>query len=239
MREDGRPIFRHLLEALEEDVQAMGVAAQRQFELSMRGLAAEDPGLYRTVVVGDDEVDDYYLRIERRIVDLYALQSPVLATDLRLLTALVHVNGHLERVGDMAVNIAKIGEFVQSLPRSDAVLARLDEMAGIALQMLEAAMVALAHRDAELSRRLTTMDERIDVLNRGMLGEVLDAAGDRSLLAWCVDMHLVSRQVERVGDHAVDIGEQVAYLVTGEFQEFTDASHPEVEHPELRNTPGS
>lgn len=235
MSDQGRPFFRQQLAALEDDVQAMAAAAQRQFETSIRALSAGDPGLYRLVIAGDDEIDEYYLRVERRIVALYALQSPVWASDLRLLTALVHVNGHLERVGDMAVNIAKIGESVHGLPRSSSVLERLDEMGSIALAMLEAAMVALARRDVELSRRLTVMDERIDLLNRGMLAQVLDAAGDRSLLAWCVDMHLVSRQLERVGDHAVDIGEQVSYLVTGEFEEFTDASHPEVEHPELRS----
>ncbi|HEU5003420.1 MAG TPA: phosphate signaling complex protein PhoU [Actinomycetota bacterium] len=238
MHDDGRPLFRQLLAALEDDVQAMAVAAQRQFELSIVGLSGGDPEVYRRVIAGDDEIDDYYLRVERQIVALYALQSPVWASDLRLLTALVHVNGHLERVGDMAVNIAKIGESAHSLPRSSSVLERLEEMGGIALRMLEAAMIALARRDAELSRRLTIMDERVDLLNRGMLPEVLDAAGDRGLLAWCVDMHLVSRQVERVGDHAVDIGEQVAYLVTGEFEEFTDASHPEVEHPDLRPAQG-
>ncbi|MGH2717355.1 MAG: phosphate signaling complex protein PhoU [Actinomycetota bacterium] len=232
-RHQGRPFFRHELDDLESDVQAMAVAAQRQFEQAVQALRAKDPSLYRTVIAGDDEVDDYYMRIERRIVALYALQSPVVATDLRLLTALVHVNGHLERVGDMAVNIAKIGESVQRLPRSETVLQRVEEMSQLALTMLEAAMDALGRRDVELCRRLTSMDEPIDVLNRGMLQEVLLAAQNRDMLAWCVEMHLVSRQVERVGDHAVDIGEQVAYLVTGEFQEFTDASHPEVEHPEL------
>lgn len=237
MGDEGRPIFRHQLADLEDDVQAMAVAAQRQFESSLQALSAEDRGLYRRVVAGDDEIDEYYLRIERCIVSLYALQSPVWASDLRLLTALGHVNGHLERVGDMAVNIAKIGESVHNLPKSSSVLERLEEMGGIALAMLEAAMGALGRRDAELSRQLTIMDERIDELNRGMLPEVLDAADDRDLLAWSVDMHLVSRQVERVGDHAVDIGEQVAYIVTGEFVEFTDASHPEVEHPELLAPP--
>lgn len=232
-RDQGRPHFRHELAELENDVQAMATVAERQFDLAVRSLAAENPGLYAAVVAGDDEVDDYYLRTERQIVSLYALQSPVLASDLRLLTAVGHINGHLERVGDMAVNIAKIGESVQRLPRSAPVLDRIEEMARLALGMLEASMDALARRDIGLARRLTAMDEPIDKLNRGMLGEVLEAAGDRDLLAWCVDMHLVSRQVERVGDHAVDIGEQVGYLVTGEFQEFTDASHPEVEHPEL------
>jgi len=228
---EGRQHFRRQLRDLEDEVQAMAPAASRLFELSMRALSGQDPTLYATVVAGDDEVDAYYFDIEQRIISLFALQSPVAATDLRLLAALLHINGHLERVADMAVNIAKIGAASQDLPRTASVLEKLEEMGNLAVGMLQAAMEALAERDPALARRLPSMDEPIDRLNRGMLAEVLAAAPDPSALQWCVEMHLVSRQVERVGDHAVDIGEQVGYLVTGEFQEFTDASHPEVEHP--------
>lgn len=230
MRE-GRKHFVRELRDLEDEVQAMAAAAERLFELSIRALSGRDPTLYTTVVAGDDEVDAYYFDVEQRIISLFALQSPVAATDLRLLAALLHINGHLERVADMGVNIAKIGSAARDLPRTAPVLERLEEMGGIAIGMLEAAMESLAARDLDLARRLPAMDEPIDRLNRGMLAEVLAVAADKSALEWCVEMHLVSRQVERVGDHAVDIGEQVGYLVTGEFQEFTDASHPEVEHP--------
>jgi phosphate transport system protein len=90
-------------------------------------------------------------------------------------------------------------------------------------------MDAFARRDLVLARSLPAMDDPLDDLNRGMLAEVLMESDGRPMLEWGVHMHVVSRQIERVGDHAVDIGEQVAYLVTGVFQEFTDASHPEVE----------
>ena len=230
MRE-GRQRFVRELRDLEDEVQAMAAAAERLFELSIRALSGRDPALYTTVVAGDDEVDAFYFDVEQRIISLFALQSPVAATDLRLLAALLHINSHLERVADMAVNIAKIGSVARDLPRTAPILERLEEMGSIAIGMLEAAMEALAARDPDLARRLPAMDEPIDRLNRGMLAEVLAVAPDKSALEWCVEMHLVSRQVERVGDHAVDIGEQVGYLVTGEFQEFTDASHPEIEHP--------
>jgi phosphate transport system protein len=90
-------------------------------------------------------------------------------------------------------------------------------------------MDSFARRDLVLARSLPAMDDPLDDLNRGMLAEVLMESDGRPMLEWGVHMHVVSRQIERVGDHAVDIGEQVAYLVTGVFQEFTDASHPEVE----------
>jgi phosphate transport system protein len=76
------------------------------------------------------------------------------------------------------------------------------------------------------------MDDPTDRLNYGMLEKVLKASDDQRMLEWGIRMYVVSRQIERVGDNAVDIGEQVAFLVTGEFQEFTDASHPEAEHSE-------
>jgi phosphate transport system protein len=99
--------------------------------------------------------------------------------------------------------------------------------------MIGAAMDALARRDVELAGKLPELDEPIDQLNRQMLPKVLKASDDKRLLEWGIRMYVVSRQIERIGDNAVDIGEQVAFLVTGQFREFTDASHPEIEHPEL------
>ena len=238
MRE-GRQRFRRQLRDLEDEIQVMAVGAARLLELSLSALGGSDPAPYQVVVAGDDVIDAHYLSIEKAAVSLFVLQSPVVATDLRLLTALLHINGHLERVADIAVNIAKISDSARHLPKNATVLRNLEEMASLAIAMLEASMDSLARRDLALARKLPSMDEPIDRLNRGMLAEVLSAADDRDALEWCVSMHLVSRQVERIGDHAVDIGEQVAFLVTGEFQEFTDASHPEIEHPALRHGGGA
>jgi phosphate transport system protein len=94
-------------------------------------------------------------------------------------------------------------------------------------------MAALARRDLELACKLPELDDPLDRLNRGMLQQVLAASDDQRVLEWGIRMYVVSRQLERIGDNAVDIAEQVAFLVTGEFREFTDASHPEIEHPEL------
>jgi phosphate transport system protein len=224
--------FHEQLQDLEAKVQDMGVAAENLLDLSLRTLSGRDPSLCDRVVAGDDEVDAYYLEIEQGIVDMFALQTPV-ASDLRLLTALLHITLHLERVGDMAVNIAKIAKVAWGLPRNASLVEQLEEMGALALQILAAAMDAFARRDLALCRKLTVIDDSIDRLNRGMLREVLEASSDKAMLEWGIAMHVVSREIERVGDHAVDIGEQVAFLITGQFAEFTDASHPEVEHPDL------
>jgi len=225
---DIRIRYHEELTETEDHVQAMGVAAAALFGKALRALIEDDVALCDAVVAGDDEVDRYYLQTEERVLRLFALQTPV-ASDLRLLTVLLHINLHLERVGDMAVNVAKISKLAADLPRSLTVVAHLEEMGNIALRMIAAAMDAFARRDLELCRELPAMDEPIDRLNRGMLQEVLEIADDKRMLEWGIRMHVVSRQIERVGDHAVDIAEQVAFLLTGEFREFTDASHPEAE----------
>src|SRR6266511_5884893 len=224
--------FHEELRALEGEVQRTGTQAKLLLERALQALARGDPAVCEEVIRGDDEVDQLYLDVERRILGLFALQTPV-ASDLRLLTALLHINLHLERIADQAVNLAKLAKLVHGLPQNPNVLRRLEEMGAIALGMVTAAMDALARRDLDLARQLPEMDDPIDRLNRGMLQEVLEGSADRRVLEWGIRMHLVSRQIERIGDNAVDIGEQVAFLVTGEFHEFTDASHPEIEHSGL------
>lgn len=223
---DIRIRFHEELQQVEAHVQSMGAAAGELFGAAVRALVDGDPAQCDAVIAGDDLIDEFYLRTEERIINLFALQTPV-ASDLRLLTVLLHINLHLERVGDMAVNLAKITKLASDLPRSPTVLAHLEEMGTIALRMIAAAMDAFARRDLELCRKLPEMDEPIDRLNRGMLQEVLSIADDKRMLEWGIRMHVISRQIERVGDHAVDIAEQVAFLMTGEFREFTDASHPQ------------
>jgi phosphate transport system protein len=230
--------FHEELRALEGEVQQTGAQAKLLLEQALQTLARGDPLICDQVIRGDDEVDELYLDVERRILHLFALQTPV-ASDLRLLTALLHINLHLERIADQAVNIAKITKLADGLPPSPTVLQHLEEMGALALGMVGAAMHALARRDLELARRLPEMDDPIDRLNRGMLRQVLAVSQDKRMLEWGIRMYVVSRQIERIGDNAVDIGEQVAFLVTGEFREFTDASHPEVEHPELLERGGS
>jgi phosphate transport system protein len=230
--------FHEELRALEDEVQRTGTQAQRLLEQALQALAHSDLAVCEAVISGDDEVDRLYLDVERRILGLFALQTPV-ASDLRLLTALLHINLHLERIADQAVNMAKITKLTDGLPPNPTVLQHLGEMGALALGMVGAAMAALARRDLDLARKLPELDDPLDRLNRGMLGQVLGVSNDQRMLEWGIRMHVVSRQLERVGDNAVDIAEQVAFLVTGEFHEFTDASHPEIEHPELLERGGS
>jgi phosphate transport system protein len=218
--------FHEELAALEGELLRLGELAESAVVKAMDALVRKDAALANQIIAGDDALDAAYVDIEQRILGLLATQTPV-ASDLRLISAIMHANLHLERVGDMAVNISKIAKATIDLPTSQTVLSHLQEMADIAAKMIRTAMDAFARRDARLAHELPQMDDPIDHLNRGMYREVVALAADPRELEWGVQMHMVARQLERVGDNAVDIGEQVAFLLTGEFREFTDASHPD------------
>jgi phosphate transport system protein len=220
-----RSHFDDELEQLELEILGMGELCERAVGRSVDALTRNDPGLAERVISADDQIDERYLSIENRTLQVLALQTPV-AGDLRLLSAILHSNLHLERIGDQAVNVAKIFRSVEELPTSSVILTHIQEMSDVVRPMIRTAMDAFANRDLELCLRLPEMDDPVDRLNLGMYKEVAALADDPPLLNWGLRMLLVARQLERVGDNSVDIGEQVGFLLTGEFREFTDASHP-------------
>jgi phosphate transport system protein len=219
-----RDCFHDSLERLETDVQAQGTRVRVALARATRGLVSGNAALCGAVVTADDEVDRRYLDIERQVIDLLGRHAPV-ATDLRLLTALLHVNLHLERIGDMAVNVAQLGQAVAAAPRSQRWTRHLEQMSEHAVWMVELAMQAFATRDAQGSQQLPTLDDRVDELNRSLLAAVLAPSQPLDQLAWVVHLHDAGRQLERAADHAVDIAEQVWFLVTGELVEF-DSTPP-------------
>ena len=213
------------LEHLELEVLAMGELSERAVGLAIEALVRRDPDLAQQVIDSDDAIDDRYLDVEQRTIELIALQTPV-ASDLRLLSAMLHIDLHLERIGDQAVNIAKTFLSVRHLPGSEQVTAHIQEMGDIVRPMIRTAMEAFRTRDLELCLRLPEMDDPVDRLNLGMYREVAALADDPRQLDWGLRMLVLARNLERVGDNAVDVAEQVGFLLTGEFREFTDASHP-------------
>ena len=184
-----------------------------------------DDAKARGVIEADDEIDRLYLEIDQGTLSLLALQAPV-AGELRLVSVIIHSCLHLERIGDQAVNVAKLYEITKHLPSSETILRQIQEMGDIAFGMVRTAMDAFRRRDLDSCLRLPDMDEPIDRLNRHMHLEVAKLADDPRALDWGMHMNLVARALERVGDNAVDLGEQVGFLITGEFREYTDASHP-------------
>ncbi len=221
-----RQAFHEELDSIELEVLVEGELAERAIDRAVTALVTGDADLAHRVIAEDDAVDERYLSVERRILEVLALQTPV-AGDLRRLSAILHINLHLERIGDQAVNAAKIFLSVRDLPAGTTVLSHLNEMGDMVRAMIRTALASLRDRDLELALTLTVMDDPVDRLNMGMYREVAALASDPQMLEWGLRMNVLARQLERVGDNAVDIGEQVAFLLTGEFREFTDASHPE------------
>ncbi len=195
---------------------------------SINSLRESDPELADEVIAFDDDVDQAYQRIEQGIHALLARQTPV-AGDLRLVLAMLHINLHLERAADYCVTIAKLTKLVAENESDEALLSAFEEMGSRAEEMIRIALDSFHQRDVGQAESLVDLDELIDRGNRRVVERVLDLGPDRSLREWGLRMLIVSRCLERIGDHAVDIGEQTAYLVTAEFREFTDASHPSEE----------
>jgi len=207
------------LAQLEEDTVDVGERAERMVGMAVRAVVESDVGLADEVVTMDDQLDRDYQDIHERWIHLMARQNPM-AADLRLMSALLHLNVTLERMGDQAVNISKITKVVAGLPRVDRIVGQIDEMGELVVPMVRTALQAFVRRDVDEARLLPGMDDPIDRLNRNMYREVVACGGDERLLEWATRMMMVSRAIERIGDQAVDIGEQTVFVVTGEILEF-------------------
>jgi phosphate transport system protein len=216
---------------LQEELDQLEAAVQEEGELVLRALRGclgalerQDIELADEVIAFDDEVDETYLAVEEGIQSLLARQTPV-AIDLRTVLAILHVNLHLERMADYCVTVAKLTKLVAEVPPDETLMEAFDEMGGRAEEMIRISLDSLAERDLERAESLVELDELIDRANRRAVEQVIAIGGDEERREWGLRMIVVSRCLERIGDHAVDIGEQTAFLVTGEFREFTDASH--------------
>ena len=220
-----RITFQEELDQLEATLQEEGALVLRVLRGALNALAQRDVELADDVIAFDDDVDRRYLQIEEGIEHLLALQTPV-AIDLRLVLAMLHTNLHLERMADYGVTVAKLTKLVADVEPDPLLLQSLQDMGERAEEMIRVALDAFANRDLEAAESLVELDELIDRSNRRFVDRVVEIVGEPGMREWALRMVVVSRTLERIGDHAVDIGEQVAYLLTAEFREFTDASHP-------------
>ena len=186
----------------------------------------QDIELASMVIADDDRIDGRYLEVHQGILSLLALQAPV-AGDLRVVAALLHVIKHVERMGDQCVNMAKLVPLDGHEPPSDPqMLELIQRMGDQARRQVVQCGQAFDRRDVEMAEDLVRQDDEIDRLNRQVFHTALEIGDDADRREWAMHMMLVGRCIERIGDNAVDIGEQTAFVVTGLFREFEDASHP-------------
>jgi phosphate transport system protein len=186
----------------------------------------QDVELASMVIADDDRIDGRYLEVHQGILSLLALQAPV-AGDLRVVAALLHVIKHVERMGDQCVNMAKLVPLAGHQPPADPqMLELIQRMGDQARRQVVQCGQAFERRDVEMAEDLVRQDDEIDRLNREVFHTALEIGDDADRREWAMHMMLVGRCIERIGDNAVDIGEQTAFVVTGLFREFEDASHP-------------
>jgi phosphate transport system protein len=213
------------LDRVEAQLQEEGQRVVSAIRGAVRALQERDRELASEVIAFDDEIDRLFLGVEESIQSLLALQTPV-ARDLRLLLAMLHINLLLERSADGCVTVAKLSQLVADADPDPALVDVLVEMGERAEEMLRVALDSFASRDLAGAESLVELDELIDRANRRFVERLVDVMAEASLREWGLRMVVVARTIERIGDRAVDIGEQTSYLLTAQFREFTDASHP-------------
>jgi phosphate transport system protein len=226
MAEQARVHFQDELRALE--VQALGALdlVITSLDRTLEALEHQDIELASIVVQDDDRLDGRFLEVHQGILSLLALQAPV-AGDLRIVAAMLHVMKNIERMGDQCVNIAKTIPLTgHEPPVREEVLERILRMGRAARTEVTQAKTAFATRDVALAEDLVRQDQCINLLNREIFQLAIDVGTDPDTREWAMHMVMVARAIERIGDNAVDVGEQTAFVVTGLFREFSDSSHP-------------
>ena len=226
MPDQTRIHFQEELEKLEaralEGLDLVGRALERTIE----AVQHQDTELAELVIADDDVIDGRYLELHQSILTLLATQAPV-ATDLRLISALLHVLKNIERMGDQCVNIAKLIPIVgHDPPVEERILKNIVTMGKQVGTQISQAKRAFVDRDIDLARDLVRQDDVVDNLNKECFHIALEIGDEVDRREWAMTMILATRALERIGDNTVDVGEQVVFVVTGLFREFEDASHP-------------
>ncbi len=214
--------FHAELDALEQTVLAIVDKAEKMVEMAVRAVTSNDLELAAQVIEMDNEIDASYFQVHQDWTRLMARFSPM-GSDLRRMAVLLQLNITFERMGDQCVNIAKITQFNADLPRSERICAVVKEMGDLARPMIRTAISAYIRKDVDEARLLPAMDEPVDRLNASMYRETVAVSDDKRVLEWATKMLLVARALERIGDQAVDFGEQTIYLLTGERAGFDEA----------------
>lgn len=217
--------FHQELDELERKVLSMVDRAEQMIEMAVQAVTTDDLELAQRVIDLDDGIDATYDDVHQSWTSLMARNQP-LGSDLRKMTSLIQLNVTFERMGDQCVNIAKIAQFNQGLPRVERICEQIREMGDLVRPMVRTAIEAYVRGDVDEARLLPAMDHPVDRLNANMYKETVAVRDNPQLLEWATKMLMASRALERIGDQAVDFGEQTAYLITGERAEFVEEGIP-------------
>jgi phosphate transport system protein len=205
--------FQEELEALQGRLLEMGGLAEERVSAAVQSLVSRDIAAIERVLYGDEPINALHVEIDNRCFKLLALHQPM-ATDLRAIVAAVKINTDLERVGDLAVNIAEAAKRYATHPPVKKLI-DIPQMGDIAQEMLHDALDAFVRRDTTLAQQVLNEDDRLDGLKTQIFRELLDyMLKDPATVEPALDLILVSRHLERIGDHATNIAEDVIFMVS-------------------------
>ena len=209
-------VFRHFqedLDALKDRLLAMGGLAEERVRESVRGLMDRDQSAIDAVMAGDEPINDLHMEVDDRCFKLLALHQPM-AADLRVIVAAVKINTDLERVGDLAVNIAEAGKrYLQHPPVKP--LIDIPRMGDLAQKMLRDALDAFVRRDMALAEAVLAADDTLDALKTQIFRELLTYMLQApETIEPALDLILISRHLERIGDHATNVAEDVIFILS-------------------------
>ena len=205
--------FQEELEALQSRLLEMGGLAEERVSTAVQSLVGRDIASIEHVLYGDEPINALHVEIDSRCFKLLALHQPM-ATDLRAIVAVVKINTDLERVGDLAVNIAEAAKRYAVHPPVKKLI-DIPQMGDIAQEMLHDALDAFVRRDTKLAQQVLNEDDRLDGLKTQIFRELLDyMLKDPATVEPALDLILVSRHLERIGDHATNVAEDVIFMVS-------------------------
>ena len=207
------PHFREELEELKTRLLEMGGLAEERVRAAIQGLVSRDTAVIDKVLHGDEPINELHIEIDNRCFKLLALHQPM-AADLRAIVAAVKINTDLERVGDLAVNIAEAAKrYTQHPPVKQ--LIDIPRMGNIAQTMLRDSLDSFVRRDTALAQQVLNEDDRLDALKTQIFRELLNyMLEDPGTVEPALDLILISRHLERIGDHATNIAEDVIFMVS-------------------------
>ncbi len=205
------------IDGLKREILALSAIVENKFHQAVKSILDRNPDLARSIIEGDVEVDEKEVDIEEDCLKLLALYQPV-AHDLRFIIAVLKINGDLERIGDLAVNIAEHSGFFASQPKV-AHAFDIPSMSDRVKRMLKQALDSLVNRDVALARQVCLADDEVDEVHRGNYERIEKAIErDPEQVRAYIHQLAVSRYLERIADHATNIAEDVIYMVEGEIR---------------------
>lgn len=222
--------FHEKLQEITKNVNLMGKLVQEAVEGAVTSLTEDNAEIAQKVIDGDDRIDDLEMRIEQDCLFIHAEYQPF-AKDLRLINSMNIIAIYLERIGDLAVNLAKITRRLEkhkAMFMSSEVMDLLKEMVSLAKQVLAKALKAFKKNDVKLARKLDEIDNEIDDIQKMLFKKLFtsvvgnDLIGNEEYALYLSNISLATRYLERIGDQSVNVGERVMFFLTGDYKILHD-----------------